>query len=124
MKVKELVEKLQKCDQEKDAAYECQYIDYVHEHLNLVDLGGLRPLSMSRWIPLEKLEPEEGELFMVALMDSEGNWGYYTKDTLPMGLGTAAKRGAFWLPIPRVPIDVYRQLGYDDETILKILSKR
>lgn len=124
MKVKELVEKLLKCDQEKEVGYECQYVDYAHEHPNLVDLGGLRPTSMSKWIPLEKLEPEDGQLFMVALKDYDGKWCYYNQETLPIGLGTAAKRGALWLPIPRVPEDVYKHLGYDDETIEKILNKK
>lgn len=124
MKVKELIEKLQKCDQEKEVAYECQYVDYVHEHPNLVDTGGLRPLSMSRWIPLAKMEPEDGELYIVAYKDCQGKWSYYDQYRLPFGLGTAAKYGALWLPIPRVPEDIYKCMGYDDQTIEKILNKK
>ena len=125
MKVKELITKLLECDPELDVAYEHCSVDYCEQHdqEKLVEMGDLRPFPYTRWIPLEKREPEDSELpCLIAMKDIQGNWQYYLSNEFYMGLGTAAKRGALWMPIERTHEDKYRMMGYDEETIQKLLA--
>jgi hypothetical protein len=104
MKVKELIEKLSKCDPELDAAYEHCYIDYVQEKPNgedIVEMGGLRPAGYSRWIPLEKIKPDVGDFPCLFAIKMGNKWEYHTNDTLPMCISTAAECGGLWMPIER-----------------------
>ncbi len=125
MKVKELIKKLLECDPELEVAYEHCYIDYCEQKDNegLVEMGDLRPLGYTRWIPLEKREPEDSELpCLIAVKDSGGGWNYCMSTELSMGLGTAAKRGAMWMPIEKTFEDKCRRIGLDDEAIKRLLG--
>lgn len=125
MKVKKLIKLLLACNPDYDAAYEHCHIDYCNQHDSekLVEMGDCRPLGYSRWIPLSKREPDDSELpCLIAMKDVEDQWQYYISTDFFMGLGTAAKRGAMWMPIERTHEDKYRRLGYDDETVKKILE--
>lgn len=125
MKVKELIARLLGCNPNFDVAYEHCYVDYVNQSdkEKLVEMGDLRPFGYSRWIPLEKREPDDSEMpCLIALKDHEGKWQYYISDDLYLGLGTAAKMGGMWMPIERTPEDNYRRLGYDEETVQKLLN--
>ena len=114
MKVKELVAKLLECDQELPVAYEHCYVDYVEqlEHEGLVEMGDLRPIGYTRWLSMEKCTPPDDTNmpFLIAIKE-EGNWKYYLSTDFYMGLGTAAKRGALWMPIERTTEDKYKELG-------------
>lgn len=110
MKVKEVVAKLSKCDQELEAAYEHCYIDYVQERKDegIVEMGGLRAIGYSRWIPITKREPEEGDFPCLLAMYLPGGWDYflikdhnllrYTKEEI--------KKTGYWMPVSRTPEDL------------------
>ena len=78
MKVKEVIEKLSKCDQELEAAYEHCYIDYVQEkpQEGIVEMGGMRATTYSRWIPVAKRHPEEGDFPIVVALKTMKGWMY------------------------------------------------
>ena len=125
MKVKELIEILQKCDPELDAAYEHCYVDYAEERKEegIVEMGDLRPTFYSSWIPISKVEPSESQRpFLVALyFDNE--WHYYTDDKLFCGISTAGKMGGKWMPIERTQEHILKIAGLTDEEIEKTLKK-
>ena len=124
MKVKELIEKLSAFDPETEVAYEHCYIDYAtqHEGENLVDLGALRGGTISRWIPLAKMEPTEEELPCLIALEVDGKWNYYLSDNFFMGLGTAAKSGARWMHLEKTPEDNLARQGCSKEVINEILG--
>jgi hypothetical protein len=125
MKVKEAIALLLECNPDYDLAYEHCYVDYIRQSdkEKLVDMGDLRPFGYSKWIPLEKREPEDNELpCLIALKGPDEVWRYYMSDDLYLGIGTAAKMGGMWMPIDKTPEDKYRKLGYDEETIQKLLK--
>jgi hypothetical protein len=125
MKVKELVKRLLECDPELEVAYEHCYVDYcVQKDVEgIVEMGDLRPFGYSRWIPLEKREPDDSELpCLIAVKNPDGSWDYGMSNQLHMGLGTAAKRGALWMPIEKTFDDKCKRMGLDDETIKRLLE--
>ena len=107
MKVKEVVEKLSKCDQELEAAYEHCYIDYVQERPQegIVEMGGMRAATYPRWIPITKREPEEGEFPCLVAMDLPDGWDYFLIKNYSLFRYTneEIKKNGYWMPVSRTP---------------------
>ena len=131
MKVKELIQELSNFDPELEVGYEHLYIDYARqqEGEQLVDLGGLRPGHISRWVPLDEREPDDDKPFIIALPEEinepKGKWNYYMGENmymLHMGLGTAAKQGGRWMYIEPTLEDGWARQGATREQIEHLLK--
>ena len=105
MKVKEVVEKLSKCDQELEAAYEHCYIDYVQERPQegIVEMGGLRAGTYPRWIPIAKREPEEGDFPCLVALKLYDGWDYFLIKNYDLFCYTKeeVKKAGYWMNVPR-----------------------
>ena len=128
MKVRDAIKKLLLCNPDFDLAYEHCYVDYIeqHEKENIVEMGDARFFGYSRWTPLSKREPFDNEYpCIIALKDADGVWNYSLMNTehdFFMGLGTAAKRGALFMPVQRTHEDKLKRMKYEDDEIEKILK--
>ena len=109
MKVKELIEKLLKCDQELEVAYEHCYIDYVQERQceGIVETGGLRSLGYTRWIPVSKRKPEEGDFPCIVAWNLPEGWSYFLLNSADLFKYTddKVKTDGYWMPLQRTPED-------------------
>lgn len=128
MKVRDAIKKLLLCDPDLELAYEHCYVDYIEQHdkEKIVEMGDTRFFGYSRWTPLSTREPFAYEYpCVIALKDGDGEWSYRLMNTehdFFMGLGTAAKRGALFMPVQRTHEDKLKRMKFSDEEIQKILK--